>query len=256
LWSGDEALQVNVIYKLVLFVLLLQVAMFRPFEAVAGSGDTRSIEDLFFGSEHEVSENSALWKWAKDRKMWHLAIARKPNAISLSILDDRKNKHVNLIAKTNYPAHVKFRDLIDIKYRRPGNMVFYFHDNLSDALSRQYEMFEGGKDLFRGWPKWDSVKNRIDNGKKNHCVYRFSYFKSEIYASVVLIDAKSHENLQRSCIRAALYIALGARYLTPEMEEAQSDALLNAIAPIYRQNFSPGMSRIEFRKSIKIKEIR
>ncbi len=178
--------------------------------------------------------------------MRFLVLARKRGAVTLSVIEDRNNEFVNLLAQTIYPAHNELIDVVDIKYNKPGNILVYFHSDLKDALSRQYEMFEGGKDLFLGWPKWENVTKRISNKDINYCIYRFSFNKSEIYGAIILIDARAKEEKQKSCLRAALYISLGAKYISPEMPEAQSDSFLNTISQIYGQKLSPGTSRDEF----------
>ena len=207
--------------------------------------------NLFFAEPHLETRFGGLWKWAPNRPMNFLAIAKRDKQGDLEALDRAKDPEVEMIARTLLGPRERLKNHVDIGYGLPGNVVIIFHDDLKDALADQYEFFEGSKDRITAWPKWKYIKNRIQDIKSKNCIYRITYHKKEIYGAYVLVNYKQPESLQIRCLETALLMALGVKYASPEMMEEDFGPNFEKVLKIYDQEFPPGMSRSDFERKWK-----
>lgn len=227
-----------------LFIQISAITVVTAF--VAEDAYAMNETDLFFGDRQYKPREAGLWKWAANRPINFLAFEKRTDNSQLAMLERAIDPEVEMIARSLLTPRQQFLEHVDIGYGLPGNLVVVFHDELTGALVTQHKFFEGGKDKISAWPRWDEVFQRINDKDKEHCVYRISYHKNQIYGGYIFVNNQQPKPLQINCIATVLLMALGAKFISPELFKEQPQAFFDDVLKIYDRKFPPGMSKTEF----------
>lgn len=229
------------------FLAALIVAQPVGADSVKAENELEVVTKLLFGNLRAQNNPDELWKWARNRPMNFLAVTKGDEVARMKFLDRSENPEVEMIARTLLKARDQLMRHVDIGYGMPGNMVIFFHNDLDDAMARLSQIFEDGKDKITAWPKWNAIRERMEDKAKRNCIYRISYHEGEIYGGYVLISSEQPEPSKIRCLKAALLLALGAKHISPESMGDRFDTTFELLAKIYRENIPPGIPRDDFK---------